>query len=63
MWRSCSSNHFSGDAELAVCERTHESAAFADSFITSPSWPVTISSPLPGYAAASMNSTSPPAGV
>ena len=31
--------------------------------MTSPSWPVTVSLPLPGIAAASMNSTSPPTGV
>ncbi len=51
-------------AQLApVCERTHESAASADSCITSPSWPVIVSLPLPGYAVASMNRTSPPADV
>ena len=43
--------------------RTHESAAWADSCITSPSWPVTCSSPLPGYAVASMKRTSPPTAV
>ena len=37
-----------------VCERTHDSAACADSCITSPSCPVTVSLPRPGYACASM---------
>ena len=35
----------------------------ADSFITSPSWPVRTSPSLPAIAAASTNSTSPPVGV
>ena len=35
----------------------------ADSFITSPSWPVRVSPGSPGHAVASMNSTSPPAPV
>ena len=30
----------------SVCERTHESAACADSCITSPSWPVIVQAPL-----------------
>jgi hypothetical protein len=42
---------------------TQESAAAADSFITSPSWPVIWSRPLPGNEVASTNSTSPPTGV
>ena len=46
-----------------MCERTHESAACADSCITSPSWPVIVSAPLPGYAVASMKRTSPPTAV
>ncbi len=51
------------DRARSACERTHESAACADSCITSPSWPVIVSFPLPGYACASMKSTSPPAAV
>src|SRR3712207_2484157 len=35
----------------------------ADSRITSPTWPVMVSRPLPGIALASTNSTSPPTGV
>ena len=35
----------------------------ADSFMTSPSWPVSTSPPLPGIDAASTNRTSPPAPV
>ena len=43
--------------------RTQETAALTDSFITSPSDPVNVSSPTPGMWATSMNSTSPPYGV
>ena len=35
----------------------------ADSFITSPSWPVSVSWLPPGMRDASTNSTSPPTGV
>ena len=42
---------------------TIESAACALSFITSPSWPVRISRPVPGMRVASMNRMSPPTGV
>src|SRR5665647_2831227 len=38
-------------------------AAMADSFITSPSWPVTVRWPSPGMAVASMKRMSPPTGV
>ena len=38
-------------------------AACADSRMTSPIWPVTVSLPLPGIAVASTKSTSPPTGV
>jgi len=44
-------------------ERTNDNAAWADSRITSPIWPVIVSRPVPGIALASMNSTSPPTGV
>ncbi len=47
----------------AASPRSSESAACADSFITSPSWPVIVSLPVPGIAVASMNRTSPPTGV
>ena len=43
--------------------RTQDSAARADSFITSPSWPVRIRVPLPGIAEASMKRMSPPVGI
>ena len=42
---------------------TRLSAACALSFITSPSWPVRISLPLPGMRVASINRMSPPTGV
>src|SRR4029453_14673211 len=43
--------------------RVHDSAARADSFITSPSEPVSVSAPLPVMRDASMKRPSPPAGV
>src|SRR5213080_1363278 len=43
--------------------RSRLHAAWADSFITSPSWPVRVMSPLPGIWIASMNMMSPPTGV
>ena len=49
--------------EARAWPRTQDSAACADSFITSPSCPVTVSLPLPGIAVASTKSTSPPTGV
>ena len=42
---------------------TRLSAAWALSFITSPSWPVSSSRPPPGVRVASMNRMSPPTGV
>jgi hypothetical protein len=65
MWTSCCANQSSGSsgAISARCARTHDSAAWADSRITSPSWPVMESLPEPGIAVASINSTSPPTGV
>ena len=49
------------DAEAAPrCVRTNESAACADSFITSPSWPVSCSLPVPYMRVASMKRISPP---
>ena len=43
--------------------RSHDSAARADSFMTSPSCPVSVSDPVPAMRDASMKSTSPPTGV
>ena len=43
--------------------RTYDSAMRADSFITSPSWPVRTMFSLPGIEVASMKSTSPPVPV
>jgi hypothetical protein len=49
---------------LADCWRTWLSAARADSCMTLPSWPVSVSAPLPpGNSTASMNRTSPPVSV
>ena len=44
------------------CERTYESAIVADSLMTSPSCPVSVS-PLPAISVASTTSTSPPVPV
>src|SRR4051794_6424238 len=65
MWMSCVRNQSDGrsGASSDRCPRTYDSAADADSFMTSPSCPVICSLPSPSNAAASMNSTSPPTGV
>src|SRR5207302_1430703 len=47
----------------SACDRTYESAMRADSFITSPSCPVSVSSLPPSIDVASTNSTSPPVPV
>ena len=62
---SCLANQSSesSGASVATLRRTQESAACADSRMTSPSCPVIVSFPEPGIAVASMNSTSPPTGV
>ena len=52
-----------GCAKPAACARTQDSAACADSRITSPSCPVRMRLPLPGIAVASTKSTSPPVSV
>ena len=62
-WRSEVSQKSGAISSPVVCERTHESAACADSFMTSPSWPVSVSEPLPFIRVASMKRMSPPAGV
>ena len=48
---------------LRVRAEPRERGRAPDSFITSPSWPVSVRLPPPGIRVASMNSTSPPAGV
>jgi hypothetical protein len=62
MCRSLRANQSSGRLPSAW-PRTHDSAAWADSRMTSPSWPVIVSLPVPGIAPTSMKSTSPPTGV
>ena len=64
-WMSLFANQSSSSsgAISAQWPRTHDSAAWADSRITSPSWPVIVSLPEPFIAVASMNRTSPPTGV
>jgi hypothetical protein len=57
------SKRSSGMCSAARCERAYVHAARADSFITSPSWPVRTSSPFPGIVLASTNMMSPPTGV
>src|SRR5918992_807357 len=63
MWTSRPSNQYDSRPRSRACPRTQESAACADSFMTSPICPVTISLPLPGIAVASTKRTSPPTGV
>ena len=62
-WMSRLVEHRRVDAERAARAFTSDSAACALSFITSPSWPVRISLPLPGMRVASMKRMSPPTGV
>ena len=47
----------------SALDRTYERAICADSFMTSPSWPVTVMPDSPGIDVASTNSTSPPTPV
>src|SRR5580692_6161760 len=63
MCRSCSEVKSSLKPSEAAFDRTQLSAACMDSRITSPSCPVIVKPPLPFMRFASMNSTSPPAGV
>ena len=63
MWMSLFSKKSGAIPRLAARLRTYESAACADSFITSPSWPVVTTRPAPGIFRASTTSTSPPAAV
>src|SRR5213594_866393 len=53
----------SGIPSVAARARSRLHAACADSFITSPSWPVRVICPLPGIWIASTNMMSPPTGV
>ncbi len=50
-------------AMTASRERIRLREIWADSFITSPSWPVRVSFPLPGMNVPSMKRMSPPTGV
>ena len=50
-------------AAALLRDRTYEYAASTDSRITSPSWPVTVSRPVPGILSASISISSPPFGV
>src|SRR5439155_420971 len=67
MWNRSPANASGDRPSSAACERTNDSAIDADSFMTSPSCPVTVSAPPPGsavdIAVASTNRTSPPAPV
>ena len=63
IWMSVFSNREASIPYEPARLLTMLSAAWALSFITSPSWPVRISRPLPGVAVASMNRMSPPTGV
>ena len=47
-WMSCSANHDGSTPTSSACDRTQDSAARADSCMTSPSWPVIVSRPSPG---------------
>ena len=62
-WMSSRSNIAGSAPSCAARALTRLSAAWALSFITSPSWPVRIRRPLPGIRVLSMNRMSPPTGV
>src|SRR3989441_503023 len=62
-WTSVCVNASSGIPSPAARARSRLHAACADSFITSPSCPVSVICPLPGIWIASMNMMSPPTGV
>ena len=64
MWRVCFSNMLARDARAtAAFDRIQDSAARADSRITSPSWPVRMKSSLPSIFVTSTATTSPPTSV
>src|SRR5207247_1279691 len=60
---SVSVNASCGMPSAADRARSRLHAACADSFITSPSWPVRVITPFPGIWIASTNMMSPPTGV
>ncbi len=62
-WNSRPMNAASSMPNSPAWLRTYVSAMRADSFITSPSWPVIVSPGLPDIDAASTNRTSPPVPV
>ena len=62
-WMSVLSRKFSSMPSHLALARTNDNAACADSFMTSPSCPVSTSEPLPGMRVASMKRMSPPTGV
>ncbi len=62
-WMSLFSNTSSLMPSMRARLRTTERAASTDSFITSPSEPVRMMTPLPGIDVASMVSSSPPTSV
>ena len=63
MWRVFFSNVSRGMPSAAALERIQDSAARADSRITSPSWPVRMKSSLPSIFVTSTATTSPPTSV
>ncbi len=62
-WMSVFSRKFSSRPSQRARLRMKDSAACADSFMTSPSCPVRTRLPLPCILVASMNRMSPPTGV
>jgi len=63
MWTSVFSRKLEAMPSVSDFERRYDRAACADSFMTSPSWPVRVSDPLPAILVASMKRMSPPAAV
>ena len=62
-WMSNRPKASDGISNACARERTYECAACTDSFMTSPSCPVSTTRPEPGILMASITSTSPPAAV
>ena len=63
MWSVCFSKTSRSIPSSAACDRIQDSAARADSRITSPSWPVRMKSSLPSMSVTSIATTSPPTSV
>ena len=63
MWMSLSASSLGSMPSDSARERIRLNAAVADSFITSPIWPVRMIEPLPAMRVASMKRISPPTGV